>query len=54
MAADVSHRFLIRRVNELVAQREPTAQLWRSLFYRTRPALAGESSFNFCKRRVLS
>src|ERR1044071_8946501 len=40
VAGGVSQRFLIRRLQELISQRQPAAQLRRSLCDRSRPPLA--------------
>ncbi len=53
-AADVSQRFLIRPVKELIAQSEPAAQLWWRGRSRTRPTLTREACVEFRELRVLS
>src|SRR5438132_10816700 len=54
VAGDVSHRLSILRVNELVAQAEPAAQLLRRPFDWTRPTAAHEWPFDFGEACILA
>jgi len=53
LAADVTKRLSILRVNDFVAQLEPAAQLFGRALDRPRPAAAGKRAFCFGERIVL-
>jgi len=53
LAADVTKRSSILRMNYFVAQLEPAAQLFRRALDRPRPAAAGKRAFCVSERIVL-